>query len=477
MSLAALAGAAMLSAGGDPPTPPLAVVEAPVAVEPPKGPARPIDLLSVLDLDFHLGPWTFHGYLNVDGAAYDQAPEGPPEEDFRRGGIRTGDPLRARNLTDGSYLRRARFGGEGSIGDNLAYRAMFELGAEDTRGEPRIAEVWVSYNRFAPYVIQAGAFPQPINMEDATSSDSTLFLERATAADLARSLGAGEGRIGVTLKRASKRWMAAVSLTGPQIDRAEDYSPRAAVVARFSRAVNLADGISTHVGLNGTYVLSPAKKQQSGALSGFPIRLLATPEVDVDDTPLIDTGDIFAKHASVFGVEFAAQRKNVFLQAEAFRFGAEREGTPGVKDPRFFGFYIEGSWIITGEARRFDQSRGAFWFPKARRPLGGGGWGAWELAFRYSRMDLNFHEGAAGEAPAPEGVRGGDQGIWAAALNWYPRPRVRLMAEYLHTTVDRLNPARPSDPEPFGPPPSTPPIGVQIGQTLNIAAVRVRYSF
>ena len=55
--------------------------------------------------------------------------------------------------------------------------------------------------------------------------------------------------------------------------------------------------------------------------------------------------------------------------------------------------------------------------------------------------------------------------------------RVRVMANYLHVDVDRLNPAGPEDSEPFGPPPGTPPPGVQIGQTFNILAVRIRYSF
>lgn len=498
MSLLAVAGAALVTLGDEaPPAPPPRVADAPAIVlveaqagaqgpvlttkPPPKPrPPPPADddhRRSLLDLDFSLGPWTLHGYFQVDGAAYDQAPPGPPEEDFRRGGVQRSDAASARDLVDGVYLRRARLGGEGSIGDNIAYRVMLELGANNTKGEPTVAEAWVSYNRLGPYVLQAGAFPQPANMEDATSSDSSLFLERATAADLARGLGAGDGRIGITLRRSDPRWMAAVSLTGPQIDRAEDYSPRAAIVGRVSRTVSWAYAISAHLGVNGAYVLTPAKEQQTGAVSGFPVRFKNTPEVDVDGTTLIDTGDIFAKHANVVGLEFAAQRRNLYLQAEAFHFRGERETPPGLGDAHFNGLYVQGSWILTGENRRFDQSRGAFWFPKANKPLGGGGWGAWEVAARYSRMDLNDREGALGEPPPDEGVRGGDQSIWAAALLWYPRPRVRLMLNYLHVAVDRLNPARPLDPQPFGPPPDTPPVGVQIGQSLNIVAARLRYSF
>lgn len=432
------------------------------------------DLLSFLDPDFKLGPWTFHGYVQYDGAAYDQAPEGPPSEDFRRGGIHVGDPLRARNLSDGSYLRRARLGWEGSQGQRIAYRAMFELGADEP-GQSPVAEVWVSYNR-APYTIRAGAYSPPTNMEGATSSDSTLFLERATAADLARSLGGGDGRIGVTVTRTDERGMAAVSLTGPQIDDEEGYIPRAAILARYTRSLRWREDYRLLFGVNGAYVLAPAKGGGEDRQKHFPMRLLNTPEIDVDDTPLIDTGEIDTRHAGVLGLEFAGQRKNLYVQAEAFWFGMERHGDkPG--DPNFAGYYVQGSWILTGEARRFDRARGTFWFPTPNKSLGAGGWGALELALRYSVMDLNYRAGSPGEMAPAGGVRGGRQEIWGAAILWYPRPRIRLMVNYLHVNVDRLNPADLEDPEPFGPAPSTPPIGVQVGQSFDVVGVRIRYSF
>jgi phosphate-selective porin OprO/OprP len=396
------------------------------------------------------------------------------ETDFRRGALGVDDPAHARQLTDGALLRRARFGGEGSIGDHLAYRVMLELAPNGQRGQPRVAEVWVSYSRFAPYVVTAGAFPQPSNLADATNFDSTLFLERPAAADLARGLGAGEGRLGVTLKRADARWFGALSLTGPPIDHPDEFAPRAAVVMRVSRSLSASADRSLHLGASATYVLVPSTKRPADLPSGFPVRFQSQPEVRVDGEPLIDTGEIAAEHASVVGLEFAAQRENRFLQGEVFRFQVERGGP--LAAPHFYGFYLEGSWILTGEARRFDRSRAAFWFPKPRRPVGEG-WGAWELVLRYSRVNLNYDAGGSGLPPPPDGVRGGDQKILSAGVNWYPRPRVRLMLDYTHASVDRLNPAGPEDPEPFGAPPVTPPVGVQIGQRLNILAMRVRYSF
>jgi phosphate-selective porin OprO/OprP len=436
----------------------------------------PLKLLSVLDQDFSLGPWTFRGYVQFDGADYTQEPAGPPETDFRRGAIGSGDTLDAQALTDGSYLRKARLGGEGQWGENLSYRAMFDIGGRDEQGEARIAEVWARYSRFAPWVLIVGAYPQLANMEDATSTDANPFLERATAANLARGLGGGDGRLGITVRRATRNWMTAVSLTGPVLHEDDETSPRSAIIVRTSRAFYPKADSSVHVGGSLIYVLSPGKAQDD-RIPGFGVRLLATPEVRVDDTPLLDTGDIIAHRARVLGLEFAARRRNLYLQAEAFHFAVERASGETPRDPRFFGFYVEGSWMLTGEARRFDQTRAVFGRPRTKHPLRAGGWGAWELAFRYSRMDANSHEGQAG-APTPiGGVRGGDQAILSLALNWYPSDRIRVMLNAMHVRVDRLNPAGPVDPEPFGPAPLTPPAGVQIGQSLDVVAMRVRYAF
>ncbi|MEJ0023880.1 MAG: porin [Alphaproteobacteria bacterium] len=49
-----------------------------------------------------------------------------------------------------------------------------------------------------------------------------------------------------------------------------------------------------------------------------------------------------------------------------------------------------------------------------------GQWGAWEVAARYSNLDLNDHEGVSGSAVPAGGIRGGEQDITTVGLNWYP---------------------------------------------------------
>ena len=77
--------------------------------------------------------------------------------------------------------------------------------------------------------------------------------------------------------------------------------------------------------------------------------------------------------------------------------------------------------------------------PAQNFTLDKGGWGAWELAARYSDLDLNYNAGTAGLATPTGGIRGGDQRIWSAGINWYPNQVLRFMLDYQHVDVSRLS--------------------------------------
>jgi len=57
------------------------------------------------------------------------------------------------------------------------------------------------------------------------------------------------------------------------------------------------------------------------------------------------------------------------------------------------------------------------------------------------------------------------------------KANVKFLLNYLRIDVDRLNPAGPGNPTPFGASPATPPLGAAIGQSLNAYALRTQYSF
>ncbi len=58
--------------------------------------------------------------------------------------------------------------------------------------------------------------------------------------------------------------------------------------------------------------------------------------------------------------------------------------------------------------------------PRKPFSLQSGGWGAWELAVRYSSLDLS-----------DDTVEGGEIDDLSLGLNWYPNAFVRLTANYV----------------------------------------------
>jgi phosphate-selective porin OprO/OprP len=411
--------------------------------------------------------------VQLDMADYNQAPEGSDATDFRRGSVGNDrETQAARDLSAGAYFRRARLGFEGRLAHDFNYRVMLELGGSGNEGPTRINDAWIAYRGFAQFQIQLGAFSPPANMDDATSSDG-LFIERATPAEVSRSLGGADGRIGLGARGSGERWMSSLTLTTRTVNDDETFDSALALVGRVGVLAVSGSDFNIHTGASLTWVLEPADQGETS-----PIRFRDRPELRVDSTRLIDTGNINADAAYAGGLEFAANWKNWYLQAENFWYGIERPGSTGLSDVGFGGYYLEGSWILTGEARRYDGESATFLGPRPKKAFTSlGGRGAWELALRYSNMDLNDGAGLPGTAAASGSVRGGEQSIWTFGVNWYLNANMRLTFNYLHVDVDRLNPAGPDNPTPFGPPPATPPLGAQIGQDLDIFALRSQYSF
>ena len=179
----------------------------------------------------------------------------------------------------------------------------------------------------------------------------------------------------------------------------------------------------------------------AGAASATPfaVQLRERPELRVDGTRLVDTGAINAESLSVTGIELAVQKGAGFIQAEAFNFDIERKNpAAGVTDPSFAGWYIEGGWTLTGEARKYNATTGAFdgVVPKNNFDPKAGHWGAFELVARYANLDLDYN---IGSAVVGDRVRGGQQDITSLGLGWTLNPSVRFVVQGQQVKVVRMN--------------------------------------
>ena len=90
------------------------------------------------------------------------------------------------------------------------------------------------------------------------------------------------------------------------------------------------------------------------------------------------------------------------------------------------GRLCRASYFLTGEHRAYKKSRGVFSrvTPNNSFNPSKGKWGAFEVAARYSYLDLN--DGA---------VNGGEQQDVTVGLNWHLYSNVKLMANYVHADV------------------------------------------
>jgi phosphate-selective porin OprO/OprP len=95
-------------------------------------------------------------------------------------------------------------------------------------------------------------------------------------------------------------------------------------------------------------------------------------------------------------------------------------------DTTFWGAYAQLSYFLTGEHRNYKLGGGAFGRvkPNANFNPVQGDWGAFQLATRFSYVDLN-----------DEFARGGKMWDITAGINWHLYPNARISLNYVHADL------------------------------------------
>jgi phosphate-selective porin OprO/OprP len=148
-----------------------------------------------------------------------------------------------------------------------------------------------------------------------------------------------------------------------------------------------------------------------------PVSFNARPEAHLAPK-LADTKDIISDGVDLLNPELAIVYGPFSFQAEYTK--AMVETPKGKKGLGFGGYYVEASYFLTGENRQYKTSGGTFGATSPKHNFDGrGNWGAWEVATRYSSLDLNDRN-----------VRGGSLSGFTTGVNWYLNPYMRVMANY-----------------------------------------------
>ncbi|HUO98628.1 MAG TPA: porin [Rhizomicrobium sp.] len=417
------------------------------------------------------------------------------------------------DLSSGSNFRRVYLGIQGKLFGDWSYYVNFDFGGSGGTETPgHIQSAYLEYDGLAPLAFRAGAFPPPSNLEDGTSSGDTIFLERNSPSNLQRNLAGGDGREAISILYAGDRLFAAVSLSGGKVQDTPVFDEQQAVVGRVSYLLWSSEDAHFLIGANGTHIfklpdaLANGVANQAntpGAAALNSITLSDAPELTVDSggMKLVSTGALSAKHLTQWGVETAGNLSSLYAQAGYYSFQVDRAATAFTtftapttsattivqpSNNSFDAWYVQASWFLTGESRAYNPATGAFTPPKPADPfhLTKGGWGAWELAARYSDLNLNSHvydpaNVITGWTPTSQTysfyntVRGGDQRIVTAGVNWYPNNAVRFALDYQWIDVNRLK--SPADVTISAGTPTLP--AASGGQNLQTIAFRVQFGF
>ena len=146
----------------------------------------------------------------------------------------------------------------------------------------------------------------------------------------------------------------------------------------------------------------------------------------------LDTGELGVGSFNLFAAEVAWVNDQFSLQGEyAVAHAGDVENISDGRTGRatMHGGYLQANYFLSGEHRIYNYEKGAFGQVYPNRNFGlrqsRSGPGAWEIAARLSRIDLD-------DGP----VSGGIQTNLSLGLNWYLNPSIRTSLNFIHANVN-----------------------------------------
>jgi phosphate-selective porin OprO/OprP len=342
-------------------------------------------------------------------------------------------------LEDGVVFRRVRLDASGTIYRTIDFLVQldfvnaFVTQAGTNRAADIIAptEVWATFRELPFGNLRVGNQKPPLSFEHLTDSRFLNFMERSVGFDSfveGFNNGFQPGVLSFDTY-AEMRGTWAVGLfkntrsifaynVGPdehELDGRVTYLPVDDLGCR-----NL-----VHVGLGASFRDLDDNQQR------FRTRM------DVRNSPnalaplLADTGLVFGRHQGMVIPELAAVSGPWSFQSEYFASWVSGVELPfgAVRVPQGTVFFqsatAEVHYFLTGESREYDRDAGVFGrvIPAAnmrwRRGCGAEGWGAWQVALRYTYLDLNN-----------KGIEGGTVHDMTVGLNWFLNPHMKVQWNY-----------------------------------------------
>ena len=302
----------------------------------------------------------------------------------------------------GTEIRRARFYIAGQHEKTWQYKLRVGFEEDDL-------SVKDAYLKHKIAGIKLGLFKPSFSIDEMTSSKFITFMERA----LPNAFKPGR-RIGVGYHSYTNRFNLNFGLFGQGSADGDNGDEGVGVNTRITSPVVFRKNSLLHLGFNLT-----AEKPEDDINNS--ISFDSRPESHITGN-IVDTGIIPNIETIVrTGVEISSVMQSLSIQAEFIMVDLLKNNASN--NLRFNGSYIYASWFVTGEQRPYKPEHGVFGRIKPMTERG-----AWELALRYSDIDLN-----------DDVINGGKASNMTFGVNWYSSLNTRFSMNYINVNTEDSN--------------------------------------
>ncbi|PHS06126.1 MAG: hypothetical protein COA78_14645 [Blastopirellula sp.] len=327
------------------------------------------------------------------------------------------------NLMNGAEFRRTRLGIKGRVYETTFYE--WELDFSD--GEIEYKDLYIGMDGLGiSGAVVLGHFKEPFSFDELTSSRYISLLERALPNVFApsRALGAAYYNVSdderMTFAIGTFNTTLVEETGGFQNDNGgQDVTTRLTWLPYYDEPSE------------GRYLVHLGANYSFRKIADDMVQYKQRPEAHLSSLRFVDTGVIPASQVQLFSAEMAWVSGPLSLQSEYIASFVDRNNASGVA---FHGAYVLVSYFLTGENRVYDREAAEFDRVKPYNSFVDftddgelcRGYGAWEVAARWSYLDLD-----------DKNIAGGTLQDFTIGLNWHLTPYTRIMCNYVRANLDR----------------------------------------
>jgi phosphate-selective porin OprO/OprP len=344
--------------------------------------------------------------------------------------------------TDDFEIRRARINLNGKAYQHFEFVSQFDFAGGGNGGNgTTMKDVYVGAYNLGDWMpdVRGGQFYEPFGLDQMTSDNDFAMIEFAAPTNTfspGRSVGfmfrkqmKDEGKI--------ERVTGALGVFRPDTgDNGVGVKGTGgyAFTGRLTGLPWYDNGDLLHLGLAASLRSFAAVPTTGGATATPTTTYSSNPEAHLMST-MISTGAIPADGEMKLGGEAAFIKGPWAVSGEYFLDKVDTANTTAISDPTFSGYYAQVAWTITGERRAWKGADAIFGgISPTQNAFVNGGLGAWEVALRWSNVDLT-------DGSLATGVRGGSIDVVTLGLNWYANTNFRFMFDLSRADVNTDDPA------------------------------------